>query len=336
MSRVLVTGSTGFLGRFVVRECLADGHDVVGTFRTTTPRCDEGEDDASAGTEKSPTPSPALARSTYVCLDLTDAAGVSKTVAELRPQIVFHLAGQSSTTESWRDPATTYRDNVLAQVNLLEACCALESPPRVVVAGSSDEYGAPAAADNPISETQELSPNTPYGVTKAAQDLMARQYHLAQGLWTVVMRPFLQIGPGRSDRFFSGSFARQVAEIKLSKRLPVVEVGDIDQVRDMTDVRDVAAAFLGIAAHGEAGNAYNVASGRPVTMRHLLDLMLDAAGVVAEIRPRPQVHRRLEPRLLVGDSTKLNNATGWRPTIPLVESARDMIADRLERLRPGG
>jgi len=216
----------------------------------------------------------------------------------------------------------------MAQLAVLEACASLDPMPTVVVAGSSDEYGAPEPADNPVGEDQDLVPRTPYGVTKVVQDLMARQYWLAKRMPTVVVRPFLQIGPGRSDRFFSGTFARQVVGIERGLRPPVIEVGDIDRVRDMTDVRDVARACVLVATAGNAGQAYNVSTGAGRPVRDLLDAMVDLSGIEPEVRVIPGAFRDLEPQVLVGDSSKLRAQTGWAPRIPLVDSARDMLEER--------
>jgi GDP-4-dehydro-6-deoxy-D-mannose reductase len=248
---------------------------------------------------------------------------------------VIHLAAQSSTAESWRDPQQTYRDNVMAQVSLLEACRTLDTPPMVVVAGSSDEYGMPCHQVGSIAEEHRLAPLTPYGVSKAAQDLMARQYFLSAQVPTCVFRPFLQIGPGRSDRFFSGAFARQVVAIEMGKQPPVIEVGNIELIRDMTDVRDVARACTSLMTHGATGEAYNVSSGVARRVGDLLETMIQASGIQAEVRQKPIEHRSVEPDRLVGDSTKLRSLTGWKPEISFRDSAHDMLEDWRDRYRTG-
>lgn len=302
----------------MVGSYLEDGWRVTGTFHHRPP------DRAAI---------PGRLAFTQLCLD--DQESIHRLTVTEQPDVIAHLAGQSSTSRSWIRPSETYRDNVLAQASLLEAAASLSSPPRILVVGSSDEYGAPTELEGPLTETHPLDPVSPYGVSKVAQDLMGRQYYLSHGLPVVRVRPFLQIGPGRSDTFFSGSFARQIVEIEMARRRPVVEVGDIDILRDMTDVRDVDRACRLVIEKGDAGDVYNIASGRPRPLRDLLDAMLDVAGVDAQVRTSPSRRRGVESRALFGDASKLRRKTGWQPSVSLRESALDMIEDWRARLKGG-
>jgi GDP-4-dehydro-6-deoxy-D-mannose reductase len=330
LTRVLITGATGFLGSHLVAQCLADGHDVVGTFRHTPPnnRPDSADEITPSTTQVR------VGRTSYVRVDLTDPVAVNDLFRETLPEAVVHLAAQSSNSRSWSEPIRTYRDNVVAQACVLEACMLLNPAPMTIIAGSCDEYGAASHATS-VPETAPLAPLTPYAVSKAAQDLMARQYFAARQLPALVVRPFLQIGPGRSDTFFSGAFARQIVEIEMSKRPPVIEVGEIDLIRDMTDVRDVAkACALLLSTDSACGEAFNVCSGSARPVRALLNLMLELTGVDAEVRVRKAPHRSNEPPVLVGDPSKLKALTGWTPLIPFSQSAEDMLQDWRERLGP--
>jgi len=249
------------------------------------------------------------------------------------PDLVQHLAAQSSVAASWRDPMATLRDNATVQFNVLEALLAHARKARVVVVGSCDEYGDVAPEDNPVSETHELRPVNPYALSKVVQDLMGHQYCAVHGLAVIRVRPFLQLGPRRATSFVAGSFARQVAEIAAGVREPIIRVGNVDLKRDFTDVRDVVRAYAVVGQTGTPGEVYNIASGSARTLRDILNGMLREAHVEAEIRVDPDLVRRREIPLLVGDSGRLRGATGWTPTIPFDQSVADTLAYWQERIR---
>lgn len=267
-----------------------------------------------------------------VHIDLLDAPAVSRLIAEARPDLVLHLAAQSSVSASWGDPMRTLRDNATMQYNLLEAVLQTDDSTRVLVVGSCDEYGNVSPDDNPVGEWQELRPISPYAISKVVQDLMGYEYAAVHGLPVVRVRPFLQIGPRRSDRFVAGSFARQVAEIERGMRAPVIEVGNIDLMRDFTDVRDVARAYAATAEQGEPGEVYNIASGTAHSLRNLLDAMLHAASLDADIQQVPGLKRPGEPPILVGDASRLRDLTDWTPEISFEQSAADTLAYWRERV----
>ena len=258
-------------------------------------------------------------------VDLRDGQSVADLIAAIRPDLVHHLAAQSSVALSWGDPMGTLLDNATAQHNVLEALVTYQRDARVVVVGSCDEYGNVAPDENPIRETHELRPVNPYALSKVVQDLMGREYAEVHGLAVVRVRPFLQIGPRRQTRFVAGSFACQIAEIERRLRQPVIKVGNIDLLRDFTDVRDMARAYALIADEGEPGEVYNIASGTAHSLRELLQVMLRASGVGAEIRPDPDLQRPGEAPLLVGDASRLRRATGWAPAISFEQSAADTL-----------
>jgi len=241
------------------------------------------------------------------------------------PDVVHHLAARSSVTDSLEDPMGTLQENAGAQYNVLEAMLAFRPGARVVVVGSCDEYGNVAAGENPVDEAQELRPGNPYALSKVVQDLMGRQYAETHHLHVIRLRPFLQIGPRRQAHFVAGSFACQLAEIELGLREPAVHVGNLDLLRDFTDVRDVARAYALAAEYGSPGDVYNVASGNVRSLRELLDAMLKASNTRPDIvQDRVRV-RENEPRVLAGDAAKLRALTGWEPTISFEQSASDTL-----------
>jgi GDP-4-dehydro-6-deoxy-D-mannose reductase len=306
---VLITGATGFSGSFLVEHYASAGWVVVGTHLGAPEFSpDQAHGDISLRS-----------------IDLRDCQAVRDLVFDVRPDLVVHLAAQSSVSMSWERPMETITDNATMQYAVLEALVGTDIGARVITIGSADEYGSVNAEENPVSEERELRPASPYGLSKVVQDLMARQYWEIHGLDVVRTRPFQQAGPRRADKFVAGSFARQVSEIALGVRDPVIRVGNIDLARDFVDVRDVARAYALLAELGESGAVYNIASGVPHTLRHMLELMLEGASVSAEIRDDPGRQRVQEAPLLTGDASKLRSTTGWRPQFSFEQSVLDTL-----------
>jgi GDP-4-dehydro-6-deoxy-D-mannose reductase len=263
-------------------------------------------------------------------LDLLDAGAVRSAVRDASPAVVFHLAALASVPRSWEAPAETLTGNVAMTANLLEAV-RLEAPEAtIVLIGSGEVYGPPAAL--PVDEDAPLRPQNPYAVSKAACDLLAGQYADAFGMHVLRMRPFNHAGPGQSDDYVVGTLTRQVAEAEAAGRDEVLlRTGNPDSARDFTDVRDVARAY--VAAGSLAGGAYNVASGRAVTVRELIELVRSASRLPVrhEVEPgRVRAHDVPEVR---GSATRLREATGWQPEIPLERTVADALEDWRERLR---
>jgi GDP-4-dehydro-6-deoxy-D-mannose reductase len=262
-------------------------------------------------------------------LDLLDLGAVREAVRDASPAVVFHLAALASVRRSWEAPAETLTGNVAMTANLLEAV-RLEAPEAtVVVIGSGEVYGPPERL--PVNEDSGLRPQNPYAVSKAACDLLAGQYADAFGMRVVRMRPFNHAGPGQSDDYVVGTLTRQVAEAETAGREEaVLRTGNPDSARDFTDVRDVARAY--VAATALDGGVFNVASGRAVTVREVIDLVRAAARLPVrhEIEPaRVRAHDVPEVR---GSAERLQAATGWRPEIPLERTVADALDDWRERL----
>ena len=312
--RVLITGATGFTGSFLVEAYAHEGWEVHGTCRTRP-------DDLSW-----------LPRGVRLHhLDLCDPQATRALLQSVRPDTIQHLAAQSSVAAAQKNPMSTLTDNAGAQHALLEGVRSMSLDPAIVVVGSCDEYGRVSSEGNPIDEATPLRPVNPYALSKVVQDLMGYQYYAESGLRVVRARPFLQLGPRRSDRFVAGSFARQVAEIALGRREARVVVGSIDLRRDFSDVRDVATALILLASEGHPGEVYNIASGTDHTLREMLGLMLRIAGVEAEVCADPTLQRPGEAHMLVGDATRLRRTTGWEPTISFERSVADTLAYWVER-----
>jgi GDP-4-dehydro-6-deoxy-D-mannose reductase len=262
-------------------------------------------------------------------LDLLDAGAVRAAVREAAPEAVFHLAAQASVGRSWEAPAEILTENVAMTAHLLEAV-RLEAPEAaVVVVGSGEVYGAPARL--PVDEDAPLRPQNPYAVSKAACDLLGGQYADAFGLRVVRMRPFNHAGPGQSDDYVLGTLTRQVAEAEVAGREEVVvRTGNPDPARDFTDVRDVVRAY--VAATSVEPGAFNVASGRTVTVRELIELVRSAAPLPVRHEVDPSRVRAHDVPEVRGSAERLREATGWAPEIPLERTVADALDEWRERL----
>jgi len=264
--------------------------------------------------------------------DLTDPAAVDAALEETAPDAIVHLAGQSSPHQSWLDPAGTLRTNVLGIVHLLDAARRRGLKPAVLVVGSAEEYGSVEAGEIPLVETAPLRPASPYAVSKVAQGLIAVECGTPAGMRVVRTRTFHHTGPGRGEAFAESSFARQIAEVETGQRPPVLHVGNLEAVRDFTDVRDVVRAYWALLERGQGGQVFNVCSGRGRRIRDLLDTLLSLAKVELEIRVDPERLRPSDVPVLVGDPSRLKSATGWEPKIPLETSLADLLADWRRRV----
>lgn len=268
-------------------------------------------------------------------VDLRLAPEVERVVAEIQPDVVCHLAAESSVARSLADPMSTLIENATMQFNVLEAVVRHVPSARVLVVGSSDEYGNVHPDDNPVDEAVAFRPASPYALSKVMQDMMGLQYIETQKLDVVRVRPFLQLGPRRSTVFAVGSFARQVAEIEEGMRAPVLHTGRIDLLRDFTDVRDVArASFLAVQS-GSTGAVYNIATGCGHTLQELIDIMLRRAGVTAEVRVDEKLLRPGEAAIVLGNAGALRAATGWEPEISFEQSVEDTLEYWRHRVSSG-
>jgi GDP-4-dehydro-6-deoxy-D-mannose reductase len=310
--RVLVTGAHGFVGGHLL-DLLREEHPEVETFALVRPR--------------GGAPVPRAGRAAVLEADLDDAAAVSAALATARPDRIVHLAGQSSVHHSWIDPGATLRTNVMGLVHLMEGLRTEGLAPRVLVVGSADEYGIVADAAAPVAEDAPLRPVSPYAVSKVAQGLLALQYAAGGGPEVVRTRTFPHTGPGRGEAFAESSFARQIVEVEAGLRKPVLAVGNLDAVRDFTDVRDVVRAYWALLERGTAGAVYNVCSGRGTSVGDVLRRLIAIAGVEVEVRADPGRFRPSDIPVLIGDPRRLRTATGWEPRVDLDQTLRDLLDD---------
>lgn len=323
--RVLITGITGFAGSHLAEYLLAEvpGVEVHGTKRWRSRM--ENIDHLQGKIE-------------LVECDLKDANAVRQALADIRPERIFHLAAQSFVPASWRAPSETLDNNIISQTNIFEAMRSLDLDARIQIAGSSEEYGLVHADEVPIKESNPLRPLSPYAVSKVAQDLLAYQYFRSYGLAAVRTRGFNHTGPRRGDVFVTSNFAKQIAAIEAGLQEPVIRVGNLSAQRDFTDVRDIVRGYWLALEKGTPGEVYNLASGKAVTIRQLLDMLLALSDAQVEVEVDPERLRPSDVEILLGDYSKFRRDTGWEPQIPLTQTVEDLLdywRQRLDRsLRP--
>jgi GDP-4-dehydro-6-deoxy-D-mannose reductase len=265
--------------------------------------------------------------------DLCDRERVKEVLAEVRPDLIFHLAAQADVGVSWKDPWATLANNIHAQLNVLQGMVDLSLSARIMVVGSDEEHGLIKADELPVKETNPLRPDNPYGVSKIGQDMLGLQYYNSYGLPVVRVRPFNHIGPRQSDQFVASAFARQIAEAELGLRQPVIHVGNLSAQRDFTDVRDVVRAYYLILAKGQAGEVYNIGSGVPRLISDLLGTLLKWSELDIRVEQDPSRLRPSDVPVIYCDPTKLKECTGWQPTIPFEQSLCDVLEYWRGRIR---
>lgn len=302
-ARILITGFSGFVGRYLIEQCrtLYPDTKLFGVCRHLNGPAD-------------------LEDMEHIKLfeaDITDQDQLRNAVAQTRPDVVFHLAAQSSVAASWADPATTLSINVGGMIHLLEALRAEHLSPRVVIMGSAEQYGSVLPGHNPIGENTPFQPVSPYGVSKVAQDLYGYLYFVAYALPVLRVRLFNSFGPRQSSMFVLADFARQIALIEHGKVEPVLMVGNLEARRDFLPVEDVARALLAIATRGHPGQAYNVGSGRAYSIKEILALLLARSTAAITVRQNPARLRPVDIPLLVADTSLLHTHTGWEAAIPV-------------------
>jgi GDP-4-dehydro-6-deoxy-D-mannose reductase len=311
--RILITGAAGFAGGHLIERLGADQR-IVGWFKPDTPRPRD-----AGGVEWMP-------------VELVDRDAVEAAVSAAAPTEIYHLAGAPSVETSWVNAVPHLQINALGTHYLLRAVERAARRCRVLVVTSAQVY---RTGDDPIREDAPLVPSSPYGLTKLAQDQLALQA-ASDGLDVVVARPFNHIGPRQTPGFAVASFARQVARIEAGLESPVMRVGNLETRRDMTDVRDVADAYVRIMESGLAGRPYNVCSGRARRMRDLLERLCELASVDITIETDPARLRPNDVPVIEGDATRLRAELEWRPHIDLDQTLRDTLDWWRAEVRAGG
>jgi GDP-4-dehydro-6-deoxy-D-mannose reductase len=309
MVRALITGISGFVGSHLAEYLLqhTDWH-VAGTVYGPEENIEHLRD-----------------RLELYPAELSELETVTSIIEQAKPDHIFHLAAQPLVSLSRRDPWGTLAVNIRLQLNILEAVARLGLSARILVVGSSEEYGQVRPDELPIKETNPLRPTSPYAVSKVAQDMLGLQYHLSHQLFTVRVRAFNHIGPRQSLGFVTPDFASQIAEAEAGLREPVIRVGNLEPQRDFSDVRDVVRGYHLLITQGEPGEVYNLGSEQAHSVGELLKTLIAMAKIPITIEQDPERVRLTDVPVMVSDCTKIREQTGWRPTISFEQSLQDVL-----------
>lgn len=265
--------------------------------------------------------------------DITDLASMSYIIGKVKPDVIFHLAAQSFVPLSWSAPLATITTNVLGTLNILDAACENAPDATIHIAGSSEEYGLVYPDECPITEEQPFRPLSPYGVSKVSADLLGQQYHRSYGLKVIITRAFNHTGPRRGEQFICSKIARQLALIKLGKAEPVLTLGNLEAVRDFTDVRDIVRAYRLAVYRCQPGMPYNIGSGVGYTIWEVSAKLSAIMPHPVTIKQDPQFMRPSDVPRLICDNTKFTTITGWKPEIPFEQTLRDLFDYWMEKLK---
>jgi GDP-4-dehydro-6-deoxy-D-mannose reductase len=290
--KAFVTGGTGFVGRWLVDHLLGAGDDVVVADKD---------------------------------LEITDEAAVRAALADAEPDCVYHLAAQAHVAESWSAPIRTFSVNAVGALCVLEAARACRQAPTVLLLSSAEAYGIVDPVRLPVQEDTPLRPVTPYAASKAAAELVGLQAALGSRLPVIRARPFNKIGPGQSPAFVVSALAQRVARAERDRADHIV-VGNLSPRRDFLDVRDAIRAYRLLVLRGEPGQVYNVCSGHDVAVEALAHQLIALAGVDLRLVADPALARPVDVPRMVGDPSRLIEATGWEPELSLDQTLGDVLA----------
>lgn len=309
--RVFITGITGPVGSFLADYLLTLPDIEVHAFKRW--RSDTRPIEHLFG------------RVTFHEGDIEDAFSIAGAIRKAAPDRIYHLAAQSYPSESWDAPIATMRANVEGTINVLEAARQFAPQARIHIAGTSAQYGWVAPEETPIPETRAFRPASPYGVSKVAAELSGLQYHDSYGMHVIVTRSFNHVGPRQGDRCSIQTFCRQMALIEAGKQPPQLMVGNLEPRRDFTHTSDVSRALWLLLDRGKPGEVYNLCSGKATRIGDIVDMVIAKGRVPATVQVDPARLRPVDEPVLMGDNSKLREATGWEPQVSVEQIVEELL-----------
>jgi len=302
--KALIIGGAGFVGGYLIRELKAGGWDVSAT-------CLENEtigEDCAVRT-----------------LDILKKDDIQPLLEDIRPDVIYHLAAQSSVALSWKRPQLTAEINVVGTINVLEAARDSGINARIILIGSGEEYGFIREGSCPLKESEPLIPGNIYAATKACQGMLGEIYARAYKMDIVMVRAFNHSGPAQMPIFVISDFCRQIAEAEKGLREPEMKVGNLSAKRDFTDVRDVVRAYRLLGEKGVSGRTYNVGRGKAVEIQYILDTALSMAALPIKVTNDPARMRASDIPVIEPDTSLIYADTGWKAEISMEQTIADTL-----------
>lgn len=303
--KCFITGISGFAGSHLAEFLISKGYNVNGFIRPN-------ENLANLNN--------VIDNISLKIGDLCDRDSLFKSLLQVQPKYIFHLAGEASAHKSFQFPNLFYEINVIGTVNLLEAVIKAKINPRIILVTSSEIYGFVKPEQMPLKETTSFHPDSPYAVSKVTLHYLANQYYRNYNLDIVEARAFNHIGPRQLPGFVVPDFCKQIAQIIQGKKKPAIYVGKLDDKRDFVDVHDMVRAYYMLALKAIPPQAYNICSGKSVAINHILNELIRIAGIPVKIIKDPQKMRPSIMPEIRGDNSKIIEEIGWQPKITLEES----------------
>ena len=301
--RSLIIGAAGFVGYYLANELLNNGDEVYCT-KLNHEKIDNS-------------------KAKVVDLDICDAMAVKTVLAEVKPDAIYHLAAQSSVALSWKRPALTAQINIVGTINVLEAAREIVPEARILLVGSSEEYG-PINLDRQIKEDDISNPKNIYALTKLSVEHLGKMYAQAYKMNVFMTRSFNHIGPRQIPQFVVADFASQVAKIETGEQEPIIRVGNLESYRDFTDVRDIVCAYRIIVNKSQTGEVYNVGSGHAIKIRDILDLLLSESKVKISVEIDKSRFRPIDIKKIEANVSKIESL-GWTRRYAIKDTIIDVL-----------
>jgi len=307
MATTIVTGAAGFAGGHLLDLLVRDASpgDTIVAWRRPNERHRALDSHAAVCWED---------------VDVLDRETVRAAITRTRPAAIYHCAGAAHVGRAWESIESTFAVNARGTHYLLDAIARARVECRVLIPSSALVY---TPADRPLREDDPLVPDSPYGLSKLAQEMLATQAR--DGVTVIVARAFNHIGPRQDPMFAASGFAQRIADIERGRREPIISVGNLEARRDVTDVRDTVRAYQGMLTHGRHGDVFNVCSGAAIQIRELLNLLIARARVQVRVEIDPARYRPNDTPLVVGDPSRIRDRVNWAPEIPMARTMDDLL-----------
>lgn len=305
-----ISGIAGFAGSFLAEELLSHGYKVTGSMlgKESTRNIRHVQDKLN-----------------LIKLDVLKPNECRRRIKQLNPDYIFHLAAFSSVGQSFKNETLTYKVNFEGTLNILNASLEAKNLSKLVFTSSADCYGAFKPADKTLTENQPFNPISPYAVSKTAAELLCNFYVSRYQAPVTIARSFNHTGPRQTDNFVVSSFAKQIAGIEKTGGEPIIHVGDLSTKRDFSDVRDIVSGYRRLAEKGLPGEAYHFCSGKAVSIKQILEMLLKLSKKTIIVKTDNSRLRKNDIPSLKGDNSKARKKLGYSPRYALNQTLEDTL-----------